>query len=389
MTSNLNTSIALVWISLLGASLSLSLAISNLLIMLALVYLLVTQRPLVQASLKLPYIKVLLCIALIFQSIEFIHDGWVLAKASKVFLLFGISFIIGHCIDKLNINYLHWLLLGLVFGIIIGTTLNHYMNPTYSLWATYSMTYANQASGFVITVGLLSIATKQWRIYIPLICLSLYYLYMTGERAALLALGFSILTALIISHRYKSILSLLLISISTSWLYSHQNIQSQYDDNVRFDIWEHGLLLAQKDLFLGRGEHHELNQDELNLYKTYATGAGKAYLQGVTPKQVTPSYNTLYHNQFIQYLVEYGLLGSLIFLIFLISPIVKAWKMHQLNHQHIALSMIFGAFLVHCIFETAFDAHSAITLGLIAGLMRIFIMPDTPKQLCFPTPKVA
>jgi len=376
-THKINTLIPLIWLSLLGASLSLSLAVTNILISLGFAYLLVTQLPLVKASISLPYIKILLYIILLFQCIEWIHDGWVVAKASKVFLLFGISVVIGYCIHQLHINYLPWLLTGLVLGLMIGTPFNQHMNPTYPLWATYSMTYANQVSGFVITVGLLSIASRQWKIYIPLICLSLYYLDMTGERAAILALFLALLTALFVSHRYKSILAIIFISISASWLYLHQNIQSQYEQNVRLDIWQHGLLLAQKDLFLGRGEHHQLNQEELELYKTYATGIGRTYLESVTPKQVTPSYNTLYHNQFIQYLVEYGALGSLLFLLFLIAPIIQAWKTHQPNHPSIALSMIFGAFLMHCIFETSFDAHSAIILGIISGI----IMFNSPKKI--------
>ena len=77
----------------------------------------------------------------------------------------------------------------------------------------------------------------------------------------------------------------------------------------------------------------------------------------------------LYHNQYIQYLVEYGILGLIIFLAFLCIPIIRVWKQEPIDLPNIVFIMIWTAFAIHCLFETSFDNHTAIVLGLLAGLM--------------------
>ena len=257
------------------------------------------------------------------------------------------------------------------------------------LWATYSMTYANQAAGLAITVGLLSFAIKRFWVIIPMLLSMALYIYMTGERAAIPALVLSGLVLLAVLHKYKSLMVLILMISAGAWLYSNKPTPSEHIQNVRFDIWQHALLIAQKDMFLGRGEHHEFNQEELSLYKTYATGQGRSYLQGVMPTQVGTAYNMSYHNQFIQFLVEYGILGCLMFFILLIFPIIQAWKTSKLDSTQSTFIILWTAFSVHCIFETAFDAHSAIILGLMAGLMKIFIIPCTQKKLRLSAPEIS
>jgi len=387
-TSTAENKLFLGWLLLLGVSLSLSLAVANILVALGFVYLLSMHRPLLKSVLKYHVVIALLIAALLFQCIELIHDGWILAKSSKVFLLFTFTFIIGNCLNKINAYWLPWLLSGLVLGLFIGTPLNQYLNPSYPLWATYSMTYANQAACLAITVGLLSFATKKWWVILPMLLSMALYIYMTSERAAIPALGLSGLMLLAILRKYKSLMVLILIISAGAWLYSNESAPSEHIQNVRFDIWQHGLLIAQKDMFLGRGEHHEFNQEELNLYKTYAKGEGKKHLQGVMPTQVGTGYNMSYHNQFIQFLVEYGILGCLMFFILLIFPIVQAWKVSTLDSTQSTFIVLWTAFAVHCIFETAFDAHSAIILGLLAGLMKAFIIPAAPKKLCLTVPEI-
>jgi len=371
------TRVFFVWLVLLGVSLSLSLAVANILCALAFIYFLIKHPDLIKTQLNQRYIKYILIIALVFQCLELIHDGLFIAKASKVFLTFTITLMLGHCLRQFNLTWLPYLLLGLILGLAIGTPLNQHMHPEYPLWATYSMAYANQAAGFVITVGLLSLATKKWWVVAPILISMAYYLYMVGERAAIPALALSLIVLLIILRKYTLLLAIAAITAVTVWSYSHDSIKSQYSQNVRFDIWQHGILIAKQDLFLGRGEHHELNQAELNLYKTYASPNGKRYLDGAFPKHPDPSYNVSYHNQSIQFLVEYGIIGSLIFLIFLMTPILQAWRCSSLTHEQTTFIMLWTAFITHCCFETAFDSHSAIILGLLAGLMNTFHYHDT------------
>lgn len=375
-SSNIEQKIFVIGLALIGASLSLSLAVANILVALGFIYLLVKHTALITNQLNTPLIKYIFLTALLLQAIEVIHDGWFLAKASKVFITFFITLMLGHVLRQLNVRWLPYLFSGLILGLIIGTSLNQYLNPEYPLWATYSMTYANQAAGFVLTVGLLSIASKKWWVILPSLLAMAYYMYMTGERAAIPVLALSIIALLIVLRKYKLLLTLSFISVAALWFHSYESIQSQYSQNVRFDIWQHGLLIAQKDHFIGRGEHHEFNQEELNLYQSYATTNGKDYLKHVLPEHPDPFYKMSYHNQFIQFLVEYGLIGVGIFIVFLITPLIQAWKTHAIKHEQITFVILWTAFAGHCIFETSFDAHSAIILGLLAGFMKTRIPPN-------------
>lgn len=367
-TNTAEKNIFLGYLLLLGASLSLSIAVANILMVTAILYLLIKHPSVAREQFNNPFIKALLIIALLLQCIESLHDGWLVSKASKVFLTLITTLILGNFLRQCHIAWFPWLFSGLVLGLIIGTVLNQYFNPTYPLWATYSMTYANQAAGFALTVGLLSIASKKWWVIVPAFVLMIYYVYMTGERAAVLALALSMIIMLIILRKYKILIALGVIATTIAFVNSNDLIKSQYDQNVRFDIWQYAYLVALKDDFLGRGEYQNLNQEDLDLYKSFPTGNGKAYLKSVLPHHPKPSYKISLHNQFIQFLVEYGIIGALIFLYFLMIPIISAWKTHSLNHEQITFVIIWSAFVIHCIFETAFDAHTAIILGLLAGL---------------------
>jgi len=360
------------WLLLLGVSLSLSIAVANILMVMATLYLLIKYPSLAKEQLNNSFIKFLLIIILLLQAIEVMHDGWFIAKASKVFLTFTITYMLGKFLWQKHISWLPWLLSGLVLGLAIGTPLNQYFNPTYPLWATYSMTYANQAAGLALTVGLLSIASKKWWVIIPAFILMILYIYMAGERAAILALALSIIMLLIVLRKYKILITLGIIITTIAAISSHDSIKHQYEQNVRFDIWQYGYQVALKDIFLGRGEHQNLNQEDLDLYKSFATGNGKVYLDSALPHHPDPSYNISFHNQPVQFLVEYGIIGFLIFVCFLVTPIILAWKTQALNYEQITFVIIWSAFAVHCIFETAFDAHTAIILGLLAGLMASF-----------------
>lgn len=364
------------WIFLLGASLSLSIAVANIFMVIAILYLFIKHPTLIKKQFNSPIIKALVVIALLLQAIEIMHDGWFIAKASKVFLTFTITYMLGSFLQQRHIPWLLWLLSGLILGLAIGTPLNQYLNPEYPLWATYSMTYANQAAGFALTVGLLSIASKKWWVIVPTLILVIYYIYMAGERSAILALASSMIVLLIVLRKYKLLMTLGIITTAIAITYSHGSIKNEYDQNVRFDIWQYGYQIALKDNFLGRGEYQDLKQEDLDLYKSFATGNGKAYLKDVLPHHPEPSYKISFHNQVVQFLVEYGMIGSLIFLCFLVIPIISAWKTDVLSHEQITFAIIWSAFATHCIFETAFDAHTAIILGLLAGLMGSLNAPE-------------
>jgi len=359
------------WLFLLGASLSLSLAIANILVAFGFIYVLSKHGDFILEQFKQPYIQYILFTIFTFQCIEFIHDGLFLSKASKVFMTFSMLLILGNYLRTLKITSFPHLFAGLMIGLILGTTLNQYFNPSYPLWATYSMTYANQAAGLAITTGLLSLVTKRWWIITPSLLAMLLYIYMTGERASIVALVCAIAVLLIFARKHKILIGLAMLTALAASMFStsSSSIQQQYEHNVRFDIWHHAILITQKDRFLGRGEKHQLSQSELDLYKTYASGAGLQHLQHVVPSQPTAAYNMLYHNQFLQYLVEYGVIGLAFFLLFFLLPLRYIWQQNTPDYHALIFAMIWISFAIHCIFETSFDSHSAIILGLLAGLM--------------------
>jgi len=131
--SNVESTLIPALLVLLGISLSLSLAVANILVALGFIYLLSMHKPLLKAVLKHHVVMALLIAVLLFQCIELIHDGWIIAKASKVLLTFTLTFIIGRCLNKMNTHWLSYLLSGLILGLLIGTSLNQYLNPNYAL----------------------------------------------------------------------------------------------------------------------------------------------------------------------------------------------------------------------------------------------------------------
>lgn len=373
------------WLPLLGASLSLTIAVVNGLLTLAMLYLLVRHRDFIRKQIRLPYMQYILASSLLFQFIELIHDGFIISKAGKLLLIFALALIAGRFIKSLRVPYFTYLFPSMVIGLITGTLVNQYLNPNYPLWATYSMTYANQAAGLAITIGLLGLTSKKWWVIVPSLTAMLLYTYMAGERATILALSGALLMLLVMLRKYNILVALTVITLT---LFPSSTIQQHYERNVRFDIWQHGILIAQQDFFLGRGEKHQFNQAELDLYKSYAKGAGLNYLQSVMPKEPTGQYNMLYHNQYVQYLVEYGILGLAAFLVFLLIPVITVWLQRSTEFSSITFTMIWVAFAIHCAFETAFDNHSAIILGLLAGLMNPFSHDNCSKDLSSKSPKI-
>ncbi|MBL4759876.1 MAG: O-antigen ligase family protein [Mariprofundaceae bacterium] len=381
INSQLTSKVLLLGLTVLGASLSLTIAVVNTLLALALLYMLACHRDFMLKQAQQPYIRYILASALLFQCIELIHDGLIVSKAGKLLLIFALTLMLGKLLNSMKIPYFNYLFLSMAVGLIAGTIINQYLNPHYPLWATYSMTYANQAAGLAITIGLLSLVSKKWWIIVPSLAGMLLYTYMSGERAAILAFAGALLILLFLLRKYKILTALTVITITFFSFLPSTTIQQQYEHNVRFDIWHHGILIAQQDHFLGRGEKHQLNQSELDLYKSYATGPGLNYFQRAMPDKPTAHYNVLYHNQYIQYLVEYGILGLIIFLIFLCVPITHVWRQKTIEFPNIVFIMIWTAFAIHCMFETSFDNHTAIILGLLSGLMlpQKHPTPELPK----------
>jgi O-antigen ligase len=381
-----------IWLAFLGLSLSISIAASNILIVVMLLYLSARHPSSLKERLKSKTFIILISAACIFQVMGIIHDGWFITKAAKIFLLFSFTLLLGNVLRSFNIRWLPWFLSSLVIGLAIGTALSLHLRPEYALWATYSMKYANQAAGLALTIGLLSYATKKHWLFILLLSGALLYINGTGERSGILSLVTAFAALLFIMHKYKILLALPLIIIALALISDTispnsyiEQMKGGYQHNVRFDIWTHGFLIAQQDNFIGRGEHHDFTEQERAIH-TNASPEGKVYLSdrlfptGLSDK-AHEEIQLSYHNQAVQYLVEYGLLGLLIFVILIFYPIILAWRRNRHDHTFAAGIMIWSAFAMHCLFETSFDNHSVIIIGLLSGLTQIFPDQSSPGQV--------
>lgn len=380
------------WFVCIGFSLSISLAVSNVLIIIMLLYLSVRHFPAMKEQLQSKTFIILISAACIFQVIGIIHDGWLVTKAARIFLLFSFTLLIGNILHSLNIRWLPWFLSSLIIGLIIGTVLNQYFRPEYPLWATYSMKYANQAAGLALTIGLLSYATQKNWLFILLLSGSLFYTSMAGERSDLFSLAAAFIALLFIRYKHKMLLALPLIVVGVGLITitvtpntQMEKITTEYlKNNARFDIWTHGFLIAQQDAFLGRGEEHSFTAEERTIVTDLNYG-GQTYFSNAFPKGLSEAaYEAIrlcYHNQAVQYLVEYGLFGFLIFIMLLIYPFVLAWRRDEYNRTFATGIIIWSAFAMHCLFETSFDNHTVIIIGLLSGLTQIFPDQSSPGQV--------
>lgn len=370
-----------IWLACLGLSLSISLAVSNILVAAMLLYLFTRHMDQVKKQFHSKLFVILISAACIFQTIGIIHDGWMVTKALKIYLLFSTTLLIGNVLTTLNVRWLPWLLSGLFIGLVAGTALNLYFRPEYPMWATYAMSYANQAAGFALTIGLLSYASRKNWLFALAMLGAVYYLFMAGERSGVISLIAALFVFMFVRHQYRFIVSLpviatvgmLLLSVWMPTTYSQ--VQDKFLKDVRLDLWTHGLLIAEKDHFLGRGEHQSFSEQERNI-NTHLSIAGKQFLHRTYPPGLSDhEYEKIqlsYHNQFIQYLVEYGILALLFYVAFLTYPIVLAWRSESVDRIRLSGIMIWSAFAVHSLYETSFDNHSVIIIGLISGLTQLF-----------------
>ncbi|MFC1546036.1 O-antigen ligase family protein [Pseudomonadota bacterium] len=381
-----------IWFAFLGLSLSLSLAVSNVLVAIMLLYLFARHPSSLKERLKSKTFIILISAACLFQVMGIIHDGWFITKTAKIYLLFSFMLLIGNVLRSFNIRWLPWFLSSLVIGLAIGTALNLHLRPEYPLWATYAMSYANQAAGFALTIGLLSYATKRQRLFILLLSGSLIYTVMAGERSAFLSLAAAFIVLAAIRYKHSLLLTIPLVMIFLGFFaitllpdgQIEETKQRYLQDNVRFDIWTHGFLIAQKDYFLGRGEHQAFTAQERSIHTTMGPTARKFFSHTFPTGLSDKAYEEIqlsYHNQAVQYLVEYGLIGFMMFVALLIYPIVLVWRKNNHNRTLATGIMIWSAFAIHSLFETSFDNHSVIIIGLLSGLTQLFTDQSSPGQV--------
>ena len=194
---------------------------------------------------------------------------------------------------------------------------------------------------------------RRWVVLVPLLLFFLVVLYLVSTRISIVALTIGIIVLISMELRGKArwiglILPILLISI-----FSTPHFQKRFDPSdtergavsdiaFRKDHWKSVLeTINHQNLWIGQGTGSERNY----LYERY-----KSY-------QLTSAYEQNYnaHNQFLEYMLDNGLLGLGAFLFYLGFLI---YRFYQQRHG-LGLSMIM-VFICFCLTESLLAGQNGV-----------------------------
>jgi len=364
-----------IWLALLGFAIPVSVALQNIIAFGGLTLIFVFAIWNRQLHLNRWCYAILATSAFFFLS-EFIHDGS-LSRTGNL-LLVMLAFVLAAQHIKVSLSSLQYLAVGLLIGLFVGLGIDEYRRPEYTLWATSAAKYANEA-GFLalVTMFLTFFLATPWRWLSIAACL--WFIDMTGAKASMIAaacgLGIFILIRYSNSHSMKKFLlvfsGLLVIAIPATIHFSNETIHLS-TEQPRIDLIEHGLKIAQHDHWLGRGEHQFSKAEIEDLHQWLPLGNGffSSSVRGMSP--IHGSYNVPFHNLFMHALVEHGIAGLIVLLLFFALPFFIFFS-NPVATDEVAIGLaIWTAFCIHSFFELGLYNASAILIGLVAGLTGIF-----------------
>jgi hypothetical protein len=364
-----------IWLLLLGFAIPISVALQNIIAFGGGILILAFAIWNRQLHLNRWCYAILATSAFFFLS-EFVHDGSLSRTGNLLLVVLAFILVAQHI--KLSLFSRRYLAVGLLIGLFIGLGIDEYRRPEYVLWATCAAKYANEA-GFLalVTMFLAFFLATPWRWLSIAACF--WFIIMTGAKSSLIAaacgLGIYILIKFSRSHSIKKLLlliaGLLIIAIPSTIYFSPDKVQVSVEQ-PRIDLWVHGLKIAQHDHWLGRGEHQfsKAELEGLNQWLPLGHGFFSFAVKDMSP--IHGSYNVPFHNLFMHALVEHGIAGLIVlilffalpFFIFLANPVVT---------DEVAIGLaIWAAFCIHSFFELGLYNASAILMGLVAGLTGIF-----------------
>ena len=183
--------------------------------------------------------------------------------------------------------------------------------------------------------GLLNLFGKDWRslgalekfIYVAAIVISLPILVLNGSRGALLAIFVALIVLLIIS-KVKMVYKVLFIAIAAfgiMYLYSNQ-----YFDLLLYRIANDDGTGSYRTLIWKTKLHEYLNGGIINMLFGYGQYGG-AKLGISTFRDMVSGEVVGFHNDYIGFLVDYGVIGFGLFIYFLLYPIILVEKGGQDN----------------------------------------------------------
>lgn len=292
-------------------------------------------------------------------------------------------------------NDKRFLIYGFIFGVFISSLIsginiiNYYLNSFEFLMLKTSVEdlFVTQRLylGFFIIISVIllghiyqtSINKIQKHLSLLLIVYFIFMLFLISSRSALIIAVVVFITTII--YQFKPLHSLLLFvviglifstiiftnkNLSSRFLYSEDSTRSSFFDKIkthepRYDIWKFStqIFKEEKPYFFGIGT-----------FRTQELLVSKYQLMPIEKRKnwfIERNFNT--HNQYIDIVLSYGIIGLLIFMIFIKELITFFYKnIYSLN---LVLSLILFLFIENLFHRQLGSFIFALTLVLALSII--------------------
>lgn len=292
-------------------------------------------------------------------------------------------------------NDKRFLIYGFIFGVFISSLIsginiiNYYLNSFEFLMLKTSVEdlFVTQRLylGFFIIISVIllghiyqtSINKIQKHLSLLLIVYFIFMLFLISSRSALIIAVVIFITTII--YQFKPLHSLLLFvvvglifstiiftnkNLSSRFLYSEDSVRSSFFDKIkthepRYDIWKFStqIFKEEKPYFFGIGT-----------FRTQELLVSKYQLMPIEKRKnwfIERNFNT--HNQYIDIVLSYGIIGLLIFMIFIKELITFFYKnIYSLN---LVLSLILFLFIENLFHRQLGSFIFALTLVLALSII--------------------
>ena len=292
-------------------------------------------------------------------------------------------------------NDKRFLIYGFIFGVFISSLIsginiiNYYLNSFEFLMLKTSVEdlFVTQRLylGFFIIISVIllgqiyqtSINKIQKHSSLLLIVYFIFMLFLISSRSALIIAVVVFITTII--YQFKPLRSLLLLigiglifstiiftnkNLSSRFLYSEDSVRSSFFDKIkthepRYDIWKFStqIFKEEKPFFFGIGT-----------FRTQELLVSKYQLMPIEKRKnwfIERNFNT--HNQYIDIVLSYGIIGLLIFMMFIKELITFFYKnIYSLN---LALSLILFLFIENLFHRQLGSFIFALTLVLALSII--------------------
>lgn len=324
-----------------------------------------------------------IAIVAVFFINEYAHDQLISRFGELLSTLFLFALVSQS--DIFTNKSLHYLIIGLCLGLLVGFGIDQYLRPDYLLWAVSGIKYPNEAAYVAAVLAILLFTFKSpWKY--AMIGLALLFIIMTESRSTFACLGIALVVYMLVQYHCRKmimigILLFLFVCIASIFLAfytEHASLRDLMYAYPRIDLWVNGVHLTKMTHWLGSGET-QFTVKELS-DSPRLMGLILSYWNVTVLTNVANGvYSTIpFHSLFTHALVEHGILGYITLLILFVAPFVlyilsNTKKLTSDNVMSLAVGLaVWASFIVHCYFELGLYKPSAILIGMLAGAAGIF-----------------